>query len=252
MELFDVLKARAGIPVDDPFAWLLALKLGTTEYRFVEYLQNSGTQYIETDIVPDYQTRLEVNLELTYSVNNASEGLFGYGGYQGAHYRIVVNKGSYGMRADFYDGNSHWTGDLASVTKDTLLNQRVLAVLDRPECSWGSDVVAYPYSINANSPIFGFPFFATSGNFGGISRLKNFYYRLYSAVFSKNGSVSHWLIPAERKRDSALGLYDMMTGNFYPGTGTFQKGDYFEPYQTSDGLILKTSNAQIYLVKEES
>ena len=130
------------------------------------------------------------------------------------------------MRADFYDGNSHWTGDLASVTKDTLLNQRVLAVLDRPECSWGSDVVPYPYSINANNPQFGFPFFATSGTFGTITTLHDFYYRLYSAVFSKNGEITHWLIPAERQEDGALGLYDKKTDMFYPAEEGFIPGPY--------------------------
>jgi hypothetical protein len=260
MELFDVLKARAGVPVDDPLAMLFARKAAAPGYRFVEYLKSTGTQYVLTDIVPDYSMKVVLDVKLGGTVKSSTNDgrrLFGYSNRDSAFTVIAdddYNEGDYDW-ASYYVGFEWVSGQSWDMQiKNLKVTDRSIVIAQRGTCSWGnSTCTTANREITKQQPTTGMPVFGiykwAMDDFEPFTR-RDMY--LYSLKIYDGETLLHELLPAERQSDNALGLYDNVTRKLYPGTGTFQKGDYFEPYQTSDGLVLKTSNAQIYLVKEES
>ena len=200
-------------------------------YRFVEYIENNDYDqhgviaYLETDIVPDYQTTLEVDMQLTKH-HGGDKFIFGY--YGNPSYCIVLDFNGAWMEAYFYAGNEWSSSYQAKIRTYTIFGQRLTAVLDRTQCAWGADTVAYTYAISEDPPSDGFVFWGCRNSYSGFVRLTNCQYRLYRAVFSKNGAVTNRLVPAERQTDGKLGLYDQITDTFYEGTGSFYKGDYIQ------------------------
>ena len=200
-------------------------------YRFVEYIENNeydqhgDSAYLETDIVPDYQTKLELDMQLTRH-DGGDKFIFGY--YGNPSYCIVLDSNGVWMEAYFYAGNEWSSSYQAKIRTYTILGQRLTAVLDRNQCAWGADTVAYTYAISKNPPSDGFVFWGCRNSYSGFAILIDCRYRLYSAVFSKNGAVTNRLVPAERQTDGKLGLYDQITNTFYAGTGSFYKGDYIQ------------------------
>ena len=200
-------------------------------YRFVEYIENNDydshgvSAYLETDIVPDYQIKLELDMQLTRH-SGGDKFIFGY--YGNPSYCIVLDSNGAWLEAYFYDGNEWESGYHAKIRSYTILGQRITAVLDRDQCAWGADTVAYTYAISKDPPSDGFVFWGCRNSYSGFVNLLNCRYRVYGAVFSKNGAVLHRLKPAERSTDGKLGLFDEITSTFYEGTGSFYKGDYVQ------------------------
>ena len=68
------------------------------------------------------------------------------------------------------------------------------------------------------------PIFGVYYNGGSIADRASI--RVYSLKMYENGQIRREFVPCYRKSDNAIGLYDLVTNQFYTnaGTGTFVRG----------------------------
>ncbi len=183
------------------------------EYREVEYLQSSGTQYIDTGFKPNQDTRVVVDAHVL-SVNGiASNGLHiasTIGG--GTFYTTYIANGAvvgsrYGKQnpMTFAANKPNW-------------NQRLVYDKNKNVTTVGG------YKITANYEKFQHAYsiylFARNNagamDFGSMSRI-------YSCKMYDNGTLIRDYVPCLRKADSIPGMYDLVNNVFYTNGGT---GDF--------------------------
>lgn len=180
-------------------------------YQEVEYIQSTGTQYIDTGFIPNQNTRVVVDFQYTEII-----GAFLLGSRTTALARsyainISSNKGvtSYGT-----------TGNVAYKAADTKRH-----VIDKNKNLFYLDGVLL---LTQPTQTFTAPgsleMFATyNGNTAGYLPSKA---KLYLLKIYDNDNLVRYYVPSYRISDNVIGLYDLVGNKFYTnsGTGTFLKG----------------------------
>ena len=82
-----------------------------------------------------------------------------------------------------------------------------------------SDTIAYHSGPQGNICIGGLQW--SDGHKAEVKRLKIYRFRIFSG--DENGTLLSDLVPAQRKSDDVIGLYDILNNNFFP---TNQQGEY--------------------------
>lgn len=199
-------------------------------YRFLEYIKNvpdleNRWSYVLTDIIPDYDTRTELDIKLDSNTSGyVHDFLFGYC-YADCAYSIDIWTNGANLFVTFYDGDISGSGEIRFYP---VPYDRLTAILERGTCQFGDESVAYAPAVSVPAPASGMPFFARTYAEGEIRPMRDFRMRLYSTKLYKGGVLIHHLVPAERISDGAVGLFDNIGGKFYEGTHTFEKGDYIQ------------------------
>lgn len=199
-------------------------------YRRVEYLKSTGTQYINTDIIPSYSNKLEATLQFGTSAGSGNRGGFIGSIFNNHRYASLITEDSSNFALYFYCGYP-WTSSDTSfkfITNATELGQKKNYVLSSSLIQYGSSSKTPP-PVSQSAPEENFIVFGirnTDNVIYPFNRLN--FMRCYSLKFyDDNDNLIHNLLPVERE-DGELGLLDEITGKFYTnaGTGTFEKGDY--------------------------
>lgn len=197
-------------------------------YQEVEYIESTGTQYIDTGIVADIQTELSMNI-------NINEVFIGWicGSRQASakqQYGILMI-GSSTLRYDY--GESSWNVDAPSKIGFHNLTLSKISKWDNltNEFSYTGDLYngnVYLFNLNNNG---------TPDANGGK-------YCLYKCTIKRNNEIIRDFIPCYRKADGEIGLYDIKNKIFYTnkGTGTFLKG---ENINYGDVILDVTNNDNI-------
>lgn len=195
-------------------------------YTQLDYIESTGTQYINTGFTPNQNTRVMCGFEYLGSRPADHAVLFGsrvnwsgdqqyYFGYNG------------GWRSDYGDGRATYS------ESEVPFSGRHVIDKNKGETTLDGQVKSSP-AITATMPG---PMYVFAGNTNGtaagfikarISRLK-----AYAADQLKRD-----LYPARRDSDGAVGMYDMVEGLFYgnSGSGAFVAGPDAEvPSHTEQG-----------------
>lgn len=203
-------------------------------YRRVEYLKSTGTQYIQTDMVPLYSYKSELRIKFGSEIhqieNNDYTYIFGISGAAALGVYCVQLYGSSGniirFRDGYYSTDTSITG-INPVVEDTL-------IMNRPTSFYGNASLTTNAAIEGiDPPVEPIVIFGLTGVSAGTKRIWPFKLRdmfLYGfKIHDSNDLLLHNLIPVERE-DGELGLLDTITNQFYAnaGTGTFEKGAYIE------------------------
>lgn len=203
-------------------------------YRRVEYLKSTGTQYIQTDIVPLYSYKSELRIKFGSEIHQIENKdytyIFGISGATALGVYCVQLDGSSGniirFRDGYYSTDTSITG-INPVVEDTL-------IMNRPTSFYGNASLTTNAAIEGiNPPVEPIVIFGLTGVSAGAKRIWPFKRRdmfLYEfKIYDSNDSLLNDLIPVERE-DGELGLLDTITNKFYTnaGTGTFEKGAYIE------------------------
>lgn len=203
-------------------------------YRRVEYLKSTGTQYIQTDMVPLYSYKSELRIKFGSEIhqieNNDYTYIFGISGAAALGVYCVQLYGSSGniirFRDGYYSTDTSITG-INPVVEDTL-------IMNRPTSFYGNASLTTNAAIEGiDPPVEPIVIFGLTGVSAGTKRIWPFKLRdmfLYGfKIHDSNDLLLHNLIPVERE-DGELGLLDTITNKFYTnaGTGTFEKGAYIE------------------------
>ncbi len=201
------------------------------EYQQVEYIENSGTQYIDTGLYPLDITsgKFDITLEsmpsgdpvffmggffstaatsgakyyspLLINKNNNKVGIGGINGWKYSNY-VWNLKERHNVSFEFVKQNQSLYIDDVEVIKNT-------DNIDRPETNVTVLFLTYQYGTQKLN------------NYGWIGKI-------YSIkLYGNNNELIRNLIPCYRKSDDEVGLYDVVNNTFYTnaGTGTFSKGE---------------------------
>lgn len=187
------------------------------KYAFLDYIESSGTQYINTGVYPGGNA-LRIAIQFRYVSNH--DGLSLFGNHTTSPYSLTV----YGPVPKFYVGNTSQIscGPQTSLNVDYLLDAAVNNGTLTAIWNGTTYTAAYSGSLYTDQPIFVFGAANSSGNLAEAGSG----YRLYSFRIYDHSVLVRDYVPAKRLSDGAVGLYDKVEENFYAnaGTGAFAAG----------------------------
>ena len=188
-----------------------------TGYQEVEYIQSSGTQYINTGYKPNSNTRLVYDCNVASSVT-ANNGIFGVRDTSAAtspnRFNFWIQGSGSTIRSDYFG-----TGKNPSQSIN-LLNQRIVIDKNKNVCTVaGNTLTSEAGTGQCENNLFLF----CVNNAGTPNYYTNT--RLYSCQIYDNGALIRDFVPAKNS-DGTVGLYDLVNDAFYSnaGTGTFTAG----------------------------
>lgn len=188
-----------------------------SEYQQVEYLESYGTQYIDTGVILDNNSRVIINGFLPTAGNQVTT----YPQICGArtdytnNFAVGFNNGNnqiffryHTQKADKIEGLYGGTQE-GDFTLDC--NKNVWSMSFSNGQSGSHIFTETGFSTNRNAYIF------TSNNITGKVLAAM---RLYSCKIYDNDTLIRDYLPCYRKADNATGLYDLVNGEFYANAGT--------------------------------
>ena len=175
--------------------------------RFVSYIESTGTQYIDTGVLPDYENGDSTSISF-YQANYTGASPCVFGSRESGVRNGVYLLGS-GLTVADADGYS--TVSLTSTTGDHVLTVSDTAVI------YDGASKTMPRHVTVGLPMYLFALNNYgSGTFGIYNGMK-----LYDWRFYRSGTLAQHLVPALLQ--GVPGMWDMVSRTFYgnAGTGTF-------------------------------
>ena len=187
-------------------------------YTELQYIQGTGTQWIDTNFIPDSNTRLRTKLQVDSGVNNSGSC---FSGSMGANTGFECFMWSSGTKIYCPYGNH----DVATI---------VATINDTVEIDWNKnifsakvnngDTVKRNFAKQTFTATYQLRLFALSRNTDVATSqgyVKIYYFQVYD-----NGTLIRDYIPALRNGDGAVGMYDVANQIFYtnPGGDNFVAG----------------------------
>lgn len=211
---------------------------GTTllpaEYQQVEYIESTGTQYIDTKFYPNSSTSIEMKASNESGSNVCLYCSRGPSGYQDKTYTAILMVGK-AIKVDYHNTSYQ---NLATVTRGVPYvyrqNKNALYIDDKlvriiAETEFETDYSMYLLASHLGN--------SSVGNMGNI--------KLYYCKIWDGDTLVRDFIPCYKKSDNKVGLYDMVNNVFYPnlGTGEFIKGE--------ECNIITATEAENYIKEED-
>lgn len=215
----DYYGASASVTITSGFEYVTLIPTFLpTAYQQVEYIESTGTQYINTAV--EGWDNLIVNLDFRADwlgdefdyFGSADVGQNGYN-YAGGFYKLQT---SFVLQIGTNYVQYGSTDALRHVHKFNAVNKT--AQLDNGTATAASALAWYTTAQCAGKPFRLFTRIPGTNNNGNIC--------LYSATFTRDGSVIRQFIPCYRISDMEPGLFDKANNVFYTnaGTGAFTVG----------------------------
>lgn len=183
------------------------------EYVRVKYLENTGTQYIDTGYVIQEDDVIEVDYEIPESAlsvgtdkilldaRDASNGI--RVSTWGSNYKWYARFGhSSGSTSAAYS-KQYQTGTF-SISKNTLVLNGTTVLSDMPFTAMPTGTLKL--------------FAGVAHDTGAISGPS--YSRIIQVKVKRNGETIHCYVSKQRTSDSELGMHDTVTGEFFTNAGT--------------------------------
>jgi hypothetical protein len=204
-----------GTEVNKPYGNLMPNFIANwlpSEYQPVEYIESTGTQYINTNVLADTVGRFVIDAEFT-EISNEINGSINSG--VALDIGIISNK--------FFLRN----GAPNDVTASADINRHEFEVdTINSKCYIDETVVS---TASGSKPNFNLYLFARNNESLGTTTTAYFCkQKLYSCkIYNLNNTLIRDFIPCYRKLDNTAGLYDLANGVFYAnqGTGVFLMGE---------------------------
>lgn len=181
-------------------------------YIPVKYLENTGTQYIDTEYVLHEDDTLEVDYEIPEAALNIKTDKIMIDARDASNgIRVSTYSGTYKWYARFGHNESQTSAAITSSLKGTLSLSKGQFVLN--------GAVVFDSLVFTAMPTGTLKLFA-GVNFetGAISAPS--YARISAAKIKRNGETIRNFRPVQRTVDGELGMRDTVTGEFYPNAGT--------------------------------
>lgn len=175
-------------------------------YTELEYIQSSGTQYVNTGYTPGANAKVIADFQVTQKLSNNND-VFGVVGQ--------FSLRQYGA-SDFFRTVS---GSAADFPTSVDILTRHTAVKTMTDCTIDGDA-----SVTTTSTTVSYPLYLFAYNTG--SSVTNYgYVRLYALKIYDGETAARDFVPCKNS-SGAIGLYDTVGGHFYAnaGTGTFTAG----------------------------
>lgn len=214
------------------------------EYVRVEYIQTTGTQFIDTGLFPGANLQVETSIEVGSTQQDTS--VFGSylkstGNSLGSFFHLTPYNNKWYVGGNNAEGNFGSYSPVVGTKYDILFNNA-----DR-------QVIINDMSLTFPVPITGYTNTTLtiskrgSSNNARYGRFKYFYFKIYDKNTEK---YIREFIPCYRKSDNKPGMYELIEGKFYgnDGTGEFTRGDIYEPYTSEllfSGIVKNTADISL-------
>lgn len=196
-------------------------------YTRLEYIQSTGTQYINCGFTTSANMYVEADCEPSAN-GHADQSLFSFHNNSNSGQRCEVYRSS-DSKMYYFIPNSQ-----KSVATATPTNTRIKVKYQQTATSQtltvGDESVTGNLSIGTNPYVEIFTYVGTYRYYGE--------FKLYSIKFKKDDVLVRDYIPVKRNSDNAIGLLDLVEMKFYgnSGSGTFTAGS-----ELSDEIIFTTN-----------
>lgn len=201
-------------------------------FKEIQYIQSSGSQYIDTGFKPNQNTRVLMDVQC---MSNGTYPFYGS--------RISASGQAYGLWkiSDTSLRYDYGTGRVTQTLSN--INTRVLIDSNKNVCKFGDTTItdtSRTFSVSYNLLILAF-------NTANDVDERMMTARLYSFSIYDNGDLVRDFVPVETG-EGEIGLYDNVEGRFYrnSGTGIFIAGPYAAPDSPTD-LMGTVLNKTVYL-----
>lgn len=199
------------------------------EYTQVEYIQSSGTQYIDTGFKPGGNTKVVIDF-YAYNQSTAQQGVFGgRTNTTGGLFSLLTGTSTSSLQADYDTMQS--LANINNTISELDLTKRVVISMSNELVINSSSVTSVDiktFTSTQNMYLF-------ANNNGGTLQLPSSLY-LYSCMIYDNNTLVRNFIPCKNSAGT-VGLYDATNGVFYQnaGSGLFTAG----PDVTyTDGVVI--------------
>ena len=189
-------------------------------YTQLEYIQSSGSQYINTGFKPNQDTKISITVDFPLSGT-----AWLYGG------RTSANSNSLGFLCE---SGSRYRFDYASSTNALTVKPTGKFTIDsdKNKCYINGELVFTATYTTFTSPVNMYIF--NNNNNGSLSGGSSA--KLYNCSIYDNGVLIRSFIPC-KNASGTVGLYDSVNNQFYQnaGTGTFIAGPEISPIEDKGG-----------------
>lgn len=188
-----------------------------TEYEPLDYLETSGTQYIDTEYYPTADTGIELDFMWLGSGTTAWVPICGIRGSNSNYYCWFVNGTSLAVSPNY---STYDPGGGYSILKD-----KRYRLSNVKGCTMFNKIVTHNTSLTIKTETVDTFHLGCISNNGSVDN-RNPYMRIYGFKIFEDFTPVCDMRPCRRKSDGALGLYDLITGKFHTnkGTGAFVAG----------------------------
>ena len=190
-------------------------------YQEVEYLENSGTQYIVVDFIPNQNTRLDMLVEPRSVVAaDSGVGFIPYGSGESYNSKTFECYTGTEGKLEFNYGGQYKT-DLLNVSVGTKINishnKNNILVTNAN----GQTIASHSFNYTAFTCPRNLALFAINRSTAIAGQT-----RIYSCQIYNDTTLTFDLVPCYRKSDNVAGLYDLVNNVFYTnaGSGVFTVG----------------------------
>jgi surface protein len=213
-----------------PKTFALMRKLLPDEYQEVEYIESTGTQYIDTGKTINTATD---TVELVFQNNEPNTYKWFFGEHDN-NARLGLGSGDgEGKRNVAYGNSTYKVADsLQYFGKHIFVANQDGVFIDETK-------IANYSSFSSTSTLYLFNLNLSGGNY--VSKSK-----IWRYIHTRNGEDIVNLIPCYRKSDKAVGMYDLVSNEFFSnaGTGEFLYKNLSSSYNTE----LQTNNNKLQVI----
>lgn len=231
-------------------------------YSPIEYLQFTGTQYINTGAIVDSNTGFDITFEVLNGQSNSPYyNLFGVHGNDSSggtgetqnFFRIDTIPVDSNSGTEFKYGSTVYNSGITNTSKINI--KLVNKVYTKPNGS----TITLSGNITSGLPMYIGCINKNNTAYGNKSSMKLYRFKIY------NGStLAHDFIPVQRVSDKVLGLYDLKTSTFKTnlGSGVFTSNLMNDPsslayfngdsLQSQGNLSLTITNNNVTLSNEQT
>lgn len=193
-------------------------------YVPVKYIENTGTQYIDTGYVLHEDDTLEVDYEIPESALSIKTDKILIDARDSSNgVRISTYSGTYKWYARFGHNESQTSTAITSSLKGTLSLSKGRFILN--------GAVVFDSLVYTAMPTGTLKFLAGVNHDSGAISAPS-YARISAAKIKRSGETIHNYRPVQRTADGELGMRDAVTGDFFVNAGTgvfsFAPADYVE------------------------
>lgn len=183
-------------------------------YKRLEYIQSSGTQYIDTGFAPNHDTRVIADFQFL-AATTAFQSVFGSrtSASSANRFCFYLSSSSY-FRSDYGNTNQSFPNTISTTGRHTVDKNKNVTLID------GTNSVTHTatsFTSALNLTLFANNTNGKTGEFGSEM--------LYSCQIYDNGTLVRDFVPCQNA-SGAVGLWDAANEVFYgnAGTGTFAAG----------------------------
>lgn len=218
------------------------LPSGFTE---VEYIESSGTQYVDTGVVPNHNTAVMLDIDIVNADN--------WGPIFGSRDANVTNEfcmfahNPTSVYQDGYGNVAHVNISVSSVLGRQTINKALNNTYINDELKNSFTAATFQGT---------YPMFLFQINSGGSAVAYKISGRIYRAVITKSSTIVRDFIPCKNP-SGTVGLYDTVNGTFYgnSGTGVFTAGaeiSALEDREWRESDIIRLSQWRQYLANVQA